>query len=263
MTGGTDIKNVIIFIITFAIVFYISFLVINYIWPNQKSLDSLIVIYPQGAPLSVQTNLATSDTFVEPFFKGNSGSLLFYVKLEPSQRTQDIQNPYSSIISIASSFSFEIPVAPDAGFVNKSGRARLVVTNDKGVKEVIELSPLPLQQWVEVAILREGRRYDVVYNNKTVASQRLRNLPAIRKSTLFAGGPGLRGTIGLVRVAARRLTIGEIQYEHAKTSDTRGKPYLKATISNPIKELCPPGAPCSSVNSEPNSPLLFWDSPYR
>lgn len=263
MAGGTDITKVIIFIVTFALAFYVSFVGINYIWPNQKSLDSLTVIYPQGAPLSVQTNLATSDGFAEPFFKGNSGSLLFYVKLEPSQRTQDIQNPYSSIVSLARSFSFEIPVAPDAGFVNKSGQARLVVTNDKGIKEIIELAPLPLQQWVEVAILREGRRFDVVYNTKTVASQRLRNLPAIRKSTLLAGGQGLRGTIGLVRVASRRLTIGEIQYEYSKTSDTRGKPYLKPTLTTSIKEFCPPGEPCPSVNSEPSSPLLFWDSPYR
>lgn len=257
----TNITKIVIFIVTFVLVFYISFNAINMIWPNTKSINALTVILPNAITLSRKTMVGSSDAFAEPFFKGNGGSLLFYVKLEPGQRTRDIQNPYSTIISVDNCLSLDIPIAPDAGQVNKTNNGRLQIVNDKGQTETIELPAIPYQKWIQVAFLREGRRFDVMYNDKTVVSQRLKHLPAIRKNGLNAGSEGLIGEFGLVRVASRRLTVGEIQYEHTKTSDTRGNPNLRLTA---VGTNCPDGTYCpETTTTPPRSPLMFWGSPYR
>lgn len=256
----SNITKIVIFTIIFVLIFYISFNAINIIWPNTKSVNALTVILPTGIKLSRKTMVASSDLFAEKFFKGNGGTLVFYIKLEPGQRTRDIQNPYSSIISIDNCMSLDIPVTPDAGKINKTNNGRLQIMNDKGETEAIELPAIPYQKWIQVAILREGRRYDVMYNDTTVVSQRLKHLPAIRKNGLNAGGEGLIGEFGLVRVASRRLTVGEIQYERSKTSDTRGKPNLQ--IIN--EGVACKGAYCPKTTSiPPQSPLMFWGSPYR
>jgi len=260
--------NIAIFILTFVIIFYLSFMLINYIWPTTKSINSLDVIMDGAQPLSKTNLIATSDKVSEPYYNNSGGSLVFYLYLEPGQRSNDISKPYKSIITIGdnsnSILSLDIPVVPDA---SGTSNARLTVrtvapSSSSPLEKPIDLPPIPYQKWVQVAILREGRRFDVMYNDKLVASARLRYLPQVYKLSLNAGGYGLRGQIGLVRIAARRLAVSELQYEYRQTSNTRGEPYLKNKITDMLPNMCM-GQSCPSTTTTPKSTLNFWSSPYR
>ena len=260
--------NIAIFILTFVIIFYLTFTIINYSWPTTKSIKSLNVIMDDAKPLSSTNLIATSDKVTEPYYNNSGGSLVFYLYLEPGQRSNDINKPYRSIINIGdtadSILSLDIPIVPDA---SGTSNARLTVktvppSSSSPSENPIDLPPIPYQKWIQIAILREGRRFDVMYNDKLVASSRLRYLPNVYKWSLNAGSPDLRGQIGLVRVAERRLAVSEVQYEHTKTSNTVGEPYLKNKITDMFPNMCM-GKSCPSTTTTPISTLNFWSSPYR
>lgn len=248
-------------IITFIIVFAISFYIINAIWPTEKSIQSLKVISDEyGKDIGIPGQVVgTSDLFATPFFSGAGGSLVFYLFLKSVQRTTNIDKQYVDLIGIPGSFSLQIT----------PGSSRLTVYTQNAasggtVVEHIELERIPEQKWVQIAILREGRRMDVVFNNKTVASQRLKYIPLVRINSLTVGADGVMGIAGNFRVAARRISIREVIAEHIATSDTRGKPYIGSTLNKNIS-ICS-GPSCSTASSPTTTPqntLQFWSSPYR
>ena len=256
-----DIKNMASIIITFIIVFTISFYIINAIWPTEKSTQSLKVMGDQyGRDISIPGQvIGTSDLFATPFFSGAGGSLVFYLFLKTVQRTTDIDKQYIDLIGVPGSFSLQIT----------PGSSRLEVYTQNAasggtVVEHIELQRIPEQKWVQIAILREGRRMDVIFNNKTIASQRLKYIPRVRINSLTLGATGVTGIAGNFRVAARRISIREAIAEHIATSDTRGKPYIGSTLNTNIS-ICT-GPSCSSAPSPTTTPqntLQFWSSPYR
>lgn len=257
-----DIGRLATITITFIIVFAAAFYIINAIWPNTKSINALTnVSGPYGTELSAPKTVATSDALADPFFRGSGGSLVFYLYLNSVQRTSNVNSPYVTVIGIPSSFALQ--VAPGSArlsvFTQKSGTGQVL-------SEFIDLQAIPEQKWVQIALLREGRRFDVVYNNKIVASQRLKYIPVVQKSGLLVGAEGISGIAGNFRVAARRLSIQEIQYEHSRTSDTRGKPYLGVLLP-PVgslgKGICTgPHCPAATTTT-PQNTLQFWSSPYR
>ena len=236
--------------------FAISFYIINVSWPTTTSITALAPIQKRSSfTLAKDQVIGVSSSVAEPFFSSSGGSLVFYTYLTSAQRTSDINNPYLTVIGIPGSFALQ---------VTSQGGARLVVetaTKDGIKTEEITLPRLPKQKWVQVAIIREGRRFDIVYNNKIVASQRLKFLPLVRISPLRAGQEGLQGTIGNVRVSSRRVTIQELVIEHTRTSDTRGKPYLDQMLN--IPSFCPAGQRCPTTTETPQNTLQFWSSPYR
>jgi hypothetical protein len=252
-----NLVNIGVLVFTFITVFTLTFYLLSYIWPTTKSVNSLNVIKngKDGISLSQPTVVGSSDEFVTPFFKNGGGSLVFYVHLHPGQRTRDIRNPYSNIINVDNSLALQVSNSDDA--------AQLEVYTQQREPEVIMLPPIPRQIWVQIAILREGRRFDVLYNNKTVVSERLSRIPMINKNSLYIGSPNLQGVIGNIRVAARRLTYQEVIIEHTNTSDTRGKPYFKVKDAVGSGAFCPPGVSCPTINEPPTSPLEFWTSPYN
>lgn len=254
-----DIGKLATLTITFIIVFVAVFYIINAIWPNTKSINSLTgVSGPYGVDLSVINTVATSDQVATPFFSGSGGSIVFYLYLNSVQRTSNMNAPYLTVVGIPNSFALQ--VTPGAArlsvFTQKSGTGQVQ-------SEFIDLQRIPEQKWVQVALLREGRRFDIVYNNTIIASHRLKYIPVVQKSALKVGADGISGIAGNFRVAARRLTIQEIQYEHTKTSDTRGKPYLGTLVIPKGQGICTgPHCPAATTTT-PQNTLQFWTSPYR
>ena len=132
--------------------------------------------------------------------------------------------------------------------------------------ELIDLAPLPMQQWVQIAIVREGRRYTVYYNGKVVASERTQNNPVINSSELSIGHPQLAGEFALPRLAATPMSLDEINYDLQQTADTRHKPYIPTQFSVPgFFNLfsCPGGLFCFTTTTPPTgSPMKMWATPY-
>jgi hypothetical protein len=134
-------------------------------------------------------------------------------------------------------------------------------------EEVIELPNIPKQKWIFIAILRDGRRFDVIYDNRIVASQRLEYYPVNISSPLAIGSTGLAGSVIHVLINGTRLSPTEVERERVAHVDTNGT-VLEADaidISFPGLKLfaqCPPGLPCDPVTRPPNNNLFEWSTPY-
>uniref|UniRef100_A0A6C0IE41 Uncharacterized protein n=1 Tax=viral metagenome TaxID=1070528 RepID=A0A6C0IE41_9ZZZZ len=259
-----NLGNISIFIFSFVINFTLAFFLISYIWPNTKSVNGLNQILinktlidngKDGILLSNPIPIATSDEFIDPFFMNGGGSLVFYIYLQPGQRTKLIGSNYSNILNVDKCLALQVSNSDDS--------AQLEVYTQRATPEIIALPPIPRQTWVQVAVLREGRRFDILYNNKTVVSERLERIPMVNKNSLYSGSSNLQGVIGNVRVAARRLSYQEVIVEHTRSSDTRGKPYFKVKDAIASGAFCPPGVSCPTTNTPPASPLEFWTTPYN
>jgi hypothetical protein len=118
-----------------------------------------------------------------------------------------------------------------------------------------------------IAILRDGRRFDIIYNNEIVASQILEFYPVVISSSLFVGNSGLSGSVIHVIINNRRLTPSEIENERLRYVNTNGTVLEADSISVSLPALkllaqCLPGLPCDSVTKPPSNNLLKWKSPY-
>ena len=118
----------------------------------------------------------------------------FFYLLDGDKTTKFV-NGFTPIIQVDNNWHLEVAPAPMGGN-NVAARLR-VQTNDTGTlkQEYIDLPPIPKQKWMFVAILRDGRRFDVIYNNEIVASQTLEFYPVVISSPLSIGNTGLNGTV--------------------------------------------------------------------
>ena len=182
-------------------------------------------------------------------------------------RTAKYVNGFTPIIQVDNNWHLEIAPAPIGG-LSVSARLR-VHTNDTGTlkEEHIDLPPIPKQKWMFVAILRDGRRFDIIYNNEIVASHTLEFYPVVISSPLSIGNSRLNGSVIHVIINNKRLSPIDVERERVTHIDTNGT-VLEADsldISFPGLKLlaqCPSGLPCDPVTRPPNNNLLQWKTPY-
>jgi hypothetical protein len=139
-----------------------------------------------------------------------------------------------------------------------------VNTIDSTGAERIEEIPLPMipeQKWIYFTVLKEGRRFDVLYNKNIIASSYLINYPKVQTQAIRLGNSLMRGEAAYVNGASKRYTFEEVAEEWASRADTRGKPYLPDESILPTFG-CPSGLFCFSAPSGPSSMKTFWSSPY-
>jgi hypothetical protein len=211
---------------------------------------------------------------------------------------------FSSVFNVDGIIGLEVMTAPDA---SRQGTAsvQLVLktegptlnstqTNTSSAAvtqkyiETMVLPPIPLQKWTMVTVAREGRRFDVYYNDRIVLSQKTMYMPTNTSLSasftgLVSGSPGLGGQMALIQVFSRRYSSGDVTALYRATSDTRGRPYvttlkqdlvglmptaspnapsLNLSSMIPSLNLCPPGGCFNSPVVRPASPLYDWTSPY-
>ncbi len=122
---------------------------------------------------------------------------------------------------------------------------------------------LPSQKWTYVAIVIEGRRFSVMYNGRIVASRTIGSMPKVSKSgTLFSGNAiaDNLGTMAYVSYNDRAMTSEELMIDYASTSNTRGEPYLSASILDMFG--CPAGVFCYKPSAPPKQANLAWSTPF-
>ena len=206
---------------------------------------------------------------------------------------------YHTLLNIAGIVSLEVLTVPDA---SRQGRAtaQLVVKTEgpptttggssasQKYLETIALPEISLQKWTMVVIAREGRRFDVYYDGKIVASYTTMYMPVNTTvqsnfAGLVSGSSGFGGTIGLLNVYDYRLTTKDVSGLYSSSVDTRGRPYIPGikgdmwgfsprstpgTVSTSLNDyipninICPSGGCFSAPVIRPASPLYDWVSPY-
>ncbi len=182
---------------------------------------------------------------------------------------------YVNILNISNVIRIEMLTAPDASRQN-AALVQLVVRtlrnnptkNDtEVVEETLVLPEIPLQKWTMVTIARDGRRFDVYYNNKLVSSKRTEHMIDTNSAVgpILAGDPNLSGSVAYAEVFDRRLTQAEVAATYSRLADTNGQPYLSKSKFdiNDFLSICKDGNCLKGPSVRPSSPLLDWDTMYQ
>lgn len=248
------IFGVILILVTFYIIVYV-------IYPGSGSNDVL----HKMTPLNSKKAILNSDKVQSIILGGSGSTVMGFFYLNSGDRTSKYTNSYTQLIQVDNNWYLEIAPSPKN---NNAARLR-VQTNDAGIlkEEIIELPQIPKQKWMFIAILRDGRRFDIIYNNEIVASQRLEYYPVVISSPLTVGNSGLDGSVIHVIVNNTRLTPVEVERERIAHVDTNNTVLEADTvdISFPGVKLfaqCPPGLPCDPITKAPSNNLLQWNTPY-
>ena len=218
-------------------------------------------------PLSIKKDILTSDITQAKLLGGSGSTVMGYFNFKGGDRTVKFKDGYTPIIQIENNWYLEISPSP-IGKDSTAARLR-VQTNDGGTlkQEIIELPQIPKQKWVFIAILRDGRRFDVIYDNKIVASQRLEYYPVVISSPLSIGNKGLDGSVIHVLINNERLTPIEVERERVAHVDTNNTVLESNSIDISFPGLklfaqCPPGLPCDPITKPPSNNLVQWKTPY-
>jgi len=208
-----------------------------------------------------------------------------------SDCTNCIHTGYKQIFNVGGVLFLEVLVAPDASRQQKAAVQLVVKTQDalKTYTESIVLPPLDIQKWTYVTVSREGRRYDIFYNNVLILSKSTQYpmYPMGPLSTTTSGSPGLEGQLILANIYNYRLSSKDVADKYAQYADTRGRPFFNDS-SNPMSlsdiggivpaytstmfsgltsyiptiNVCPPGGCITSPPIRPANPLYEWSTPY-
>jgi len=240
------------------------YLVVYVIYPSGGSNDVL----PTLTPLSDKKDIVMPDVTQKTLLGNNGGTIMGMFQLLSGDRTSKYSNNYTPILQVANNWYLEVANAPDP---KQHSSARLRVrTNGQGTStqdEMIDLPPLPKQKWVFIAILRDGRRFDVIYDDKIVASQRLEHYPVVISSPVSIGGTGLDGAAIHVIINNTRMSPMDIERTRRTLVDTKqlvleADPLHTGLPAVSLFAQCPPGLPCNTVTQPPVNQMLQWSTPY-
>lgn len=220
---------------------------------------------------------------------------------------------YSSVFNIAGIVGLEVLIAPDASRQGKAMSQLIVKTEGAPVSvaastgasqkyiETLTLPPIHLQKWTMVTVAREGRRFDVYYDDTIVLSQKTMYMPVSNISNsnfrgITSGSAGLVGQLCVANVYNYRINSQQVVANHTATSDTRGRPYIGSTATSSgtvlskvgesptditgmmptaasslsssvaglssLMTFCPKGGCFSAPTVRPASPLYDWSTSY-
>jgi len=215
-------------------------------------------------PLQIKKDIMMPDKTQNVILGSGGSTVMGFFNIQNGDRTTSYNNDFMSILFVDNNWWLEVA----NGASSTSARLR-VQTNHGGemTTEIIELPPIPKQKWVFIAILREGRRFDVIYDNRIVASKRLRNYPVVISSPLTIGNTKVTGKVIHVIVAGSRLSPNDIERQRKIYVDTNNdiledNPILTSFPTLKLAAVCPSGLPCDNVTRPPKNAMLEWSTPY-
>lgn len=246
------------FIATIFILAIVVYLCITYIYGKASIKD----VAQEKFNLSEAKWVYSTDDTKKDILTTSSSTIMTFVNINFGDKTASTTTDYQSLIGVEGSFSLDIS--------SKSTQLSVTTKNQQQITtETIPIPQLPTQKWVCVTILRDGRRFDIMYDDQIVASHRFEYYPVVVSSPLVVGNKSILGTSIHVLVAPYRLTPVEVSKQRAKLADTNGKP-VGAAISfglppipfTGIRSMCFPGIPCNPVSAPPENALKSWSTPF-
>ena len=240
------------------------YLIVFVIYPGGGNNDVL----PALTPLSEKKDIVMPDVTQKTLLGNNGGTIMGMFNFMNGDRTANYTNNYIPFLQIANNWYLEISNAPnDKQHTSARLRVRTAAQGSATHDEMIELPPIPKQKWIFIAVMRDGRRFDVIYDNKIVASQRLKQYPVVISSPVSIGNKGLDGAAIHIITNGTRLSPADIERTHLTLVDTN-KLVLESNpinLSLPMISLfaeCPSGLPCNPVTRPPVNQSLTWSTPY-
>jgi hypothetical protein len=256
-----NILYTIIGIIVLAIVVY---LVITYIRGSSQIQNLATQQFSLVTPKAVLDTDSVKDILLSP----GAATICCFVNYRFGDRTSSAVPSQVPISLISIKGALDFVVSPTSAFLEITTKGPTQSTEI----ETVTLPPLPQQKWIFIAILRDGRRYDIIYNDQIVASHRTAFFPVIAHNSLTIGNTKLLGQAINVLVAPYRLTMTQALQQRAALADTNGQPtgasqdqgqQLGSLPFTAISAECLPGIPCKPVSRPPKNTLKAWSSPYQ
>ena len=170
---------------------------------------------PESIPLSSVTQVITSNELNALWSNVSGSTLFFHINPKIKDRTAQSGNEYANVIQIGSKLSFKILVAPDAGrgLVMAPAQLQILTGQPSNTKtEVVDIPNFPLQRWTSVAIVKNGRRFNIYLNGNLSVSYTCLKMPQYDTTQpLLVGDPRLGGTITLMSISPNPLQSNEIR----------------------------------------------------
>ena len=245
-------------------------------------------LLPSPTSLTAQTQILDSGSVKTTLLSQGGSTVAGFFNVQFGDRTTRMTDPiapigpnlppaltYTTLVGVAGAFEFQI--APSRLFFDVSGgpnvqmpqsTAQLIVYTDHRNFDTIPLPPFPQQTWVFLSILRDGRRFDVMYDDKIVASHRIDIYPITVSNPLMIGAPPLLGQAVHLFTKSTRLTPTQISALRAPYSDMTGQPPIKFPLPflpipfGTVQTSCLPGMPCNPVSKPPANAMKAWSSRY-
>jgi hypothetical protein len=235
----------------------VVYVLVAYYYTKAAPLD----LVPKMTSLNTKTDIYSSNLAATQFLSGAGGTIAGLFNVHMGDRTMALGSTnFTTLLGVVGSVELQlVPANPSSP---TKSTARLKIGN-----EIIDLPPFPQQSWVFLAIMREGRRFDVMYNNQIAASHRLENYPTATANTLQMGGPAFLGNAIHVSIINRRLLPAELAALRASYTDTTGAPPTPLPFPFPFsipsfQTFCIPGLPCNPVTTPPPNTMKRWNSIY-
>jgi hypothetical protein len=271
---SNDRPTLLFWVLTIFVLSLIVYLVTAYVYGKQMPSD----LVPTPTPLTKQIQLLSFKEASDRF-SGSGSTVCGFFNVTMGDRTTHFQNTntdnYTTLVGVKDAFEFQL--APAGVAMNEyAARVRIGIGSKKF--EYLELPPMPQQKWIFLSILREGRRFDVMYNDQIVGSHRLDAYPVQPNNPLLVAPtlstPRFLGTAVHVFAMNYRLSPSDLAVLRAQMSDTTGAPHSPLTfpllstflsfLSVPdLRSFCIPGLPCSPVTEPPPNRMKMWASIYN
>jgi len=249
-------------------------LTILYIYRNSRSKTDDYLL--KMTSLNKKTDIVTADIVQRTLLATSGSTVMGFFNLHQGNRTIGYANTitqsdgtvmqvdnYHPLLYVANNWWIEVA----HGASTSAARLRIRTTNGvKDTMETIELPPIPRQRWVFIAVLRDGRRFDVIYDNRIVASKRLTSYPVTISSPLTIGNPTILGKAIHIIINPTRLPPSEVERNRLIYVDTNNdvledNDILLSLPTFILAAGCPPGLPCDNITHPPNN-VLKWKTPY-
>lgn len=221
--------------------------------------------------LSTNTQVISSEELKNAWTPTSGSTIFFYINPHIKDRSSVSGNEYADTVQIGSKQILQILTAADAGRGYASAPARLeVFLKDRSNPEYIDIQNLPLQKWSAIAIVKQGRKFNIYINGKISVSHVCEAMPDFDETQpLRVGDSRLGGSIALMSISAFPVNGDTIASIVSNTSSTNGEPYLYSGFASFIPfpsfslsmNMCPGGNCSTKINGNPG-PLNQWTSPY-
>jgi hypothetical protein len=235
----------------------------------------LAFVYPLAFQRTGKVTLCSDGTTPQPGEPDCNSGRFGICACEGTDCTKCKHIGYANIINISDVVRLEMLTSPDASRQNaalvqlvvRTLRQKATANTTEVVEETLVLPMIPIQKWTMITIARDGRRYDVYYNNKLVTSKRTEHVLDINSAVgpITAGGQkDIYGSITNVEIFPNRFTQAEVAAKYSRLANTNGEPYSSNTDvkMQDFLPICKDGACLKGPSVRPSSPLMDWDTLY-
>lgn len=222
--------------------------------------------------LSISKQVGSTEDLKNAWSNTPGGTLLFHINPIILNRTATIGNEYATLVDIGRKQRLKFLISPDAGrsLMMAPAILEIYVTGDT-YPEIVDIPGLYLQRWSCVAIVKQGRKFNIYVNGRLQASHTCLSMPEYdNDKPIYIGDTSghMGGKIAHINLLSYAMTMDDVRNYISENAATDGKPYLESdapilpdfSLEGILDIITCPGGGCNK--SKNIGPLDKWNSEY-